>query len=472
MPRPPFASLVPITAPQGGRIVTGQRHRHRRFRAFVVTAAMTATLAILPANAARAADLIQTYRDAASNDAQFASARNALLAGRERLPQGLSLLLPQISATGSGTRVNSEITQPQPFGGFGATYNQRAYTLSLSQPLFRWGNYQQYQQGKLSVLFSEAQFAQSQQDLIVRTVQAYFDVLYAEDSINYVVAQKAAVSEQLASAQRNFEVGTTTITDTNEAQARFDLAVAQEILSRSNLDIAQAALQSIIGRVPGRLAPLVRDVDLTQPEPREIDPWVASAEQQNFLVAQNIANLEIARRQIEVNRAGHYPTVDLVASRTYQNTPAVVSSATSQTNNAIGVQISVPIFSGGFTSSRVREGIALADRAENDLDFARRSAAQSARQAYFGVTSGLAQVRALRAAEVSTQSALESNKLGYQVGVRTNIDVLNAQQQLFSTQRDLARARYDTLLNGLRLKSAAGTLTDEDLVRINVLLEH
>ncbi len=432
--------------------------------ALLVMAALTGRVA--------AADLIETYRDAAANDAQYASARNALLAGRERLPQGLSLLLPQILATGSGSRVNTEISQPQPFGGFNATYNQRSYTVSLTQPLFRWANFQQYEQGKLSVVQSEAQFAQAQEDLIVRVVQAYTDVLYAEDSINYIVAQKAAVSEQLASAKRNFEVGTTTITDTNEAQAKYDLSIAQEILARSNLDIALSALQQIIGKPPGNLAPLVRDVDLTQPEPRELDPWVASSEGQNYVVAQNQASREIARRQIQVERAGHYPTVDLVASRSYSFAPPSISTFSSQTNNAIGVQLSVPIYSGGYTSSKVREAIALADRADNDLDFARRTAAQNARQAYFGVTSGLAQVKALRAAEVSSQSALDSNKLGYQVGVRTNIDVLNAQQQLFQTQRDLARARYDTLLNGLRLKSAAGSLTEEDLVRINVLLRH
>ena len=365
----------------------------------------TVLSALLAASPAHAADLIQTYRDAAANDAQYASARNTLTAGRERLPQGLSLLLPQASAALGGARVNAEITQPQPFGGYSATYNQRTYTLSLSQPLFRWSNWQQYLQGKASVLLSEAQFAQAQQDLIVRTVQAYFDVLYAEDSINYIVAQKAAVTEQLASAKRNFDVGTTPITDTNEAQAKFDL------------DIAQAALQQIIGKAPGNLAPLVRDVELTQPEPRTIDPWVASAETQNYAVAQNVANLEIARRQVEVNRSGHYPTVDLVASRTYANGGSTITGVNTQTNSSIGVQVSVPLYSGGFTSSKVREGIALAEKAEN-------------------------------------------------------IDVLNAQQQLYSTQRDLARARYDTLLNGLRLKSAAGTLVEADLAGINALLQH
>lgn len=423
-------------------------------------------------SAASAADLIQIYRDAAANDAQYASARNQLLAGRERLPQGLSLLMPQLSASVSDSQVNLQVTLRPPFSSFTTTYNQLAYTLSLTQPLFRWSNYQQYQQGRLAVLQSQAQFAQAQQDLIVRVVQAYFDVLYAQDSINYIVSQKAAISEQLASAKRNFEVGTTTITDTNEAQAKYDLAVAQEILSRSNLDIARAALQQIIGKVPGDLAPLLHDVQLSPPQPAEIGPWVASAEQQNYVVAQSRASLEIARRQIQVNRAGHYPTLDLVASRSYNNGATQITPVTVQTSNSIGLQLSVPIFSGGYTSSKVREGIALADKAENDLDYARRTAAQNARQAYFGVTSGLAQVRALQAAEVSSQSALASNNLGYQVGVRINIDVLNAQQQLYSTQRDLARARYDTLLNGLRLKSAAGALTEDDLMRINALLRH
>jgi outer membrane protein len=436
-----------------------------------MAASLGAACAMFAFADAHAADLIQTYRDAAANDAQFTSSRNALVAGREKAPQGLSLLLPQVVATGFDTRVNARVNEPAPFGGFAATFNQRGYTLSLSQPLFRWANYQQYQQGKLSVMLSEAQFAQSQLDLIVRVVQAYTDVLYAEDSIGYAVAQKAAISEQLASAKRNFEVGTTTITDTNEAEARYALAVSQEILARSNLDIARAALQQIIGREPGTLSPLIRDIELAQPQPLEIEPWVTSAEQQNYGVAQNLANVEIAKREIQVARAGHFPTADLVASRSYTNGGGQVTGINSQINNSIGVQVSIPIFSGGFTSSKVREDIALAEKAENDLDFARRSAAQNARQAYFGVTSGLAQIRALRAAEVSSQSALDSNKLGYQVGVRTNIDVLNAQQQLYSTQRDLARARYDVLLNGLRLKSAAGTLSENDLAGLNMLLQ-
>lgn len=435
-------------------------------------AALTCASALLVSGGARAADLLQIYGDALSNDAVFASSRNLVVAGREKAPQGLSLLLPQIVGQAGVSRTNARVNEPAPFAGFTSTYNQRNYSLSLTQPVFRWANYQQYQQGKLGVMFSEAQFQQAREDLIVRVLQAYTDVLYAQDSIRYSVAQKAAIEEQLASAKRNFEVGTTTITDTNEAQARYDLAVSQEIAANSNFDVARAALQQIIGREPGDLAPLVRTVELARPEPLDIAPWVQSAEQQNYVVAQNLANAEIAKREIQVGRAGHLPTVDLVASRSFNGGGGQITGINTQTSNAIGFQLSVPIFSGGFTSSKVREDIALSDKADNDLDSARRTAAQTARTAYFAVTSGLAQVRALEAAEKSSQSALDSNNLGYQVGVRTNIEVLNAQQQLYSTQRDLARARYDVLLNGLRLKSAAGTLTDNDLAAINMLLQH
>jgi outer membrane protein len=379
-------------------------------------------------------------------------------------------LLPQISGTASESRVNVQASEPAPFSNIGATYNQRAYTLSLSQPVFRWANYQQYQQGKLLVMQSEAQLAQAQEDLIVRVVQAYTDVLYAQDSIEYNRAQKAAISEQLASAKRNFEVGTFTVTDVDEAQSRFDLAESQEIAAESALDVAKAALQQIIGRAPADLAKLRREADLPAPQPYDLSAWVSAAENQNYVVAQSQAGLEIARREIEVGRSGHYPTVDLVAQRSYQNGGAIITGVNSQVSNSVGVQISVPIFSGGFTSSKVRENIALAEKAENDLDFARRSASQNARTAYFAVTSGLSQIKALRSAEKSSQTALDSNKLAYQVGVRTNIDVLNAQQQLYSTQRDLARARYDTLLNALRLKSAAGTLAEGDLSGLNMLL--
>ena len=425
--------------------------------------------AFLTSNAC-AADLLQVYREALANDAQFASARALLAAGQERGIQGRAGLLPTFAVSGNYTRTDLESRS----AGFATdrNFNANGYTLSLSQPLFRLANWETYRQGKLSVAASEAQFAQSQQDLIVRVSQAYFDVLGAQDALATVQAQKTAITEQLALARRSFEVGTATITDTHEAQARFDLALAQEAAAESDLEIRRSALQQIIGKPAGALASLRPGVKINAPEPAAIDAWVNSAEQQNFGVLGQQLALEIAQREIRRNRAGHYPTVDLVASRSHSNqTGTALSPAGSVSdNNAVGVQWAIPLFSGFAVTSRVREAIALEDRARADLENLRRTAAQGARQAFFGVNAGLSQVRALEAAEISSQSALESNRLGYQVGVRINIDVLNAQQQLFSTRRDLARARYDTIMNGLRLKSAAGILKEEDVALVNALL--
>lgn len=420
---------------------------------------------------AQAIDLLQVYREALANDAPFAGARAALTAGQEKSTQGRAGLLPTLGVGGSYSRTLFDTTSL----GIRAdrNFNAHGYTVSLSQPLFRVQNWEQYQQGKLSVALSETQFAQAQQDLIIRVAQAYFDVLTAQDALASVQANKVAITEQLASAKRNFEVGTATITDSQEAQARYDLAVAQEYAALNTLEINRAALQQIIGKPAGELATLRAGIKLNAPEPATMDTWVRSAEEQNFGVAGQQIALEIAQREIKRSRAGHYPTVDLVASANHINadaSPTTPFPAVANTN-LVGVQWNIPLFSGFAVDSRVRETIALQDKARTDLENARRIAAQGARQSFLGVNSGLAQVRALEAAEVSSQSALDSNRLGYQVGVRINIDVLNAQQQLYSTRRDLAKARYDTIVNGLRLKSAAGTLKEEDLLQVNALLQ-
>ncbi len=419
---------------------------------------------------AHAMDLIQVYDEALANDAQYASARASRAAGEEKITQGRAGLLPIVAANGGRNRTTID-SPPYP----DTTFNSTSYGVSLSQPLFRWANWEQYQQGKLQTAISEAQFAQAQQDLIVRVAQAYFDVLTAQDALTSLQSEKTAITEQLASAKRNFEVGTATITDSNEAQARYDLAVAQEIAAQSDLEIKRNALEQIIGKPTGALAPLRVGVQLNSPTPARIDDWVSSAEKQNYgVVTQELAR-GIAQHEIRRNRAGHLPTLDLVASRTHNNQGGAANpfaaAASPSNSTVIGVQLNVPLFSGFATSSHVREAIALEDKASADLDNAKRTAAQSARQAYLGVTSGLAQVKALEAAEISSKSALESNQLGYQVGVRINIDVLNAQQQLYSTQQSLAKARYDTLLNSLKLKSAAGTLKEDDLTQINALLQ-
>lgn len=421
-----------------------------------------------------AADLLQTYREARANDPVYASAQAARDAGREALPQGLAQLLPQIGAT-AATQMNyigisfRDALPPATREG-----NTNGYGVSLTQPLFNWQAIMAYKEAGFKVAQAEAVFGQAAQDLIVRAAQAYFDVLASQDSLAFIQAQKTAISEQLAQAKRNFEVGTATITDTHEAQARFDLAASQQIAAQSDLEIKKRTLQQIIGKFPDRLTPLRHSIELSPPQPNAMEQWVSSAEDQNFAVRVQQAALEIASREIERSRAGHYPTLNMVGNFSKNSasifTSGPVSYGTDTIDRSIGLQLSIPLYAGGGVNSLVRQAIANQEKARHDLENARRTAALQARQAYLGVTNGMAQVKALEAALVSSQSALDSNKLGYEVGVRIEIDVLNAQQQLFSTMRDLAQARYNTLVNELKLKAAAGTLTEADVGTVNRLL--
>ena len=420
------------------------------------------------------ADLVQVLRDAFANDAQYASARATRDAGLEALPQGLAGLLPTISAS-AFTQMNDLAIS---FRGAAPTSyrdgNSNAITFSLTQPVFNWNNIMVYREAGFKAALAEAQFSQATQDLIVRVSQAYFDVLGSQDSLAFIQSQKTAISEQLAQAKRNFEVGTATITDTHEAQARYDLAVSQEIAAQSDLEIKKRTLQQIIGKFPERLAPIKPSVQINPPKPATMEEWASAAESQSFPVRAQEATLEIAIREIDRIRAGHLPTLNLVGN-VGQASQAIASVGVTNVgsdvlNRNIGVQLAIPLYAGGNVSSQVRQAIANREKAQQDLEFSRRGAALSARQAFLGVTNGIAQVRALHAALTSSQSALDSNKLGYEVGVRINIDVLNAQQQVYSTMRDLSKARYDTVVNGLKLKAAAGSLSDADVEEVNRLL--
>jgi outer membrane protein len=423
---------------------------------------------------AAAQDLQQVYRDAKGYDAQYAAARYALQAGLEKLPQGRALILPtlNLSSNMTSTRLftephNSLIT---PILRDARSYG---YSLSFSQPVFRMQNNLQYSQAEYQVKLAGATFEQSAVDLIVRTAQAYFDVLAAQDTLALVQAQKTAIGEQLAQARRNFEVGTATITDTHEAQARYDLAAAQEIAALSDLETKRSVLQQITGKAYAALKPLRQQVQLSAPNPVNMQNWVDLAEKQGYPVQIQESATEIANLEAKRNTAGHYPTVDLVASYgwTSQTASQLSSVPSNITSGVFGVQLGLPLYQGGAISSREREAAANYEKSRRDLDNARRSSALTARQSFLGVTNGIAQVGALEQALVSSQSALDSNKLGYEVGVRINIDVLNAQQQLFSTRRDLAIARYNTINNHLKLKAAAGSLREEDLEEVNRALQ-
>jgi outer membrane protein len=427
-------------------------------------------LACLPFGAG-AEDLLQVYRDAQRYDATYSAARHALDAGRERLPQGRALILPtlNLSANATRSRIESESRDTAVVPDFTRTPSSTGYTLTLAQPIFRPQNWLQYRQAEFQVAQAEATFAQAGQDLVIRTAQAYFDVLAAQDTLALVQAQKAATSEQLAQAKRNFEVGTATITDTHEAQARFDLISAQEIAAQNDLENRRQALQLITGKEYKNLQPLRPEVKLAPPNPNDMQSWVDIAEKQAYPVLIQDAAAQVAALEARRATAAHLPTLDVVAThgQTGQSASTQSSVGSDVTSTTIGLQLAMPLFQGGALTSREREAAALSLRSKEDLENARRTAALNTRQNYNAVINGITQIAALEQALVSSQSALDSNKLGYEVGVRINIDVLNAQQQLFSTRRDLAVARYNTITNYLRLKAAAGSLREEDLEEVN-----
>ena len=417
-------------------------------------------LALVPA--AHAANLSDVYRDALAYDAQYAAARAALQAGQEKTAQGRAGLLPQVSANGNMRYNDVDSSLP----GGDAEYDSNGFGINAMQPIFRKQNWVQYEQAKNQTRIAGMQFKVAEQDLIQRVAQAYFDVLQSQDNIAFINAQKAAISEQLASAKRNFEVGTAIIIDTHEAQARFDLSVAQEIAEQNTLNIRLRALEKLIGKPAGALDSLAEPVQL-KTEAGGIDEWAERAAKGNLQAEIQRLAKAIADQEVERNRAGHYPTLDAVAGYTVSNNQNFGTQQVDTRTASIGLELNLPIYQGGLVSSQVREAVANQEKARQDLEGATRDASLSARQAWLNVNSGAARVRALEQALVSTQAQLDSTKLGLSVGVRTGLDVLDADQQVLSARRDLAGARYAYLLSGLALKAAVGTLSPADLAEID-----
>ena len=420
---------------------------------------------------AQAQGLAELYQSARAFDAIYQSAKLQYDANLARADQARAGILPTAGLSAGASRVSVD-SSVSPTGG-GTSFNTQNATLSASQPLYRPGNWASYEQGFKQVDLARAQLEAASQDLIVRTSQAYFDVLAAQDTLAFVRAQKQAVNEQLAFAKRNFEVGTSTITDTREAQARFDLVAAQEIAAENDLRVRKIALDQLVGITESQPWPLAAPVNLPDVTPAEVGAWVRQSEALHPAIRQAQSNAEITELEVKRAEAGHKPTLDATLSYNVTKNPSSTAQAgiSSRANTgSVGLLLNVPLFAGFSTQNRIRETLFLRDKALSDLEGARRSVAQNVRTAFFGVQSGQGQVRALEAAELSSQSALDANRLGYQVGVRINIDVLNAQSQLFQTKRDLAQARYNVLLGGLRLRQASGALAPEDLQQINGLL--
>ena len=420
--------------------------------------------------AAHPADLIDVFRLAQTSDPGYGAARANWAATQERIPQARAGLLPDVSLTAS-TEYTDRRTRfrdgsvPRTHVDFTST----GITLLVTQPLYRRETTIAYEQAFTQVEQADATLAQAAQDLILRVAQAYFDVLLAQDTVAFAEANRTAIAQQLEQAKRNFEVGVATITDTHEAQARFDLTTAQEIAARNELELRKRALEQVIGRAAPPLAPLGPQFALKTPDPARMEPWVELALRSNLQVRIFQSNVVLATQDIARNRAAHLPTLDARASASENGSGASsVGGFSSDVRAAtIGLHLTVPIYQGGAVNSRVREAIAQQERARQDLEAARRTAEFNARQAFLGITSGGAQVRALESGVVSTESQLSSTRLGQEVGVRTQVDVLNAQQLLFSARRDLAQAKYSYILSLLRLEAAIGELTEDDLVAVN-----
>jgi len=447
----------------------GNRKMLKRTLEILIAAAMSASL-----SGAAAEDLIQIYRDALASDPVLASAKATWEATQELVPQARAGLLPAVNLAANANEQDfNDRLRTDPTTTIHERFPSYAYTVSASQPLYRPQNSIALNQATQQVGQGDFILASSQQDLIVRVIQAYLDVLLARFNIELTESQKAAVSENLAQAKRNFEVGTATITDTNDAQAKYDQIVAQEISAQNDLDNKLAALRAIIGRAPKDLKGFTGKFQPQLPVPGTLDPWVEKAISENYQVRIAQANLDIASLEVDRQRAGHYPTVDLVASFNQGYAGAAASTgangafASESRLGLIGLQLNVPIYQGGAISSRVRQAVANQEKARQDQEFARRNAQLQAQTSFSGVTNGVAQVKAFEQALASAQVSYDSNKLGLEVGVRTNLDVLNQQQQVFQTRFNLAQSYYNFVINNLRLKQAVGTLTDADVEEIN-----
>ena len=417
--------------------------------------------------------LMDVYQQALAHDATLASALSTNRAAQEIIEQGKALYRPTVNFNAEINALKSSFHYLSTSSTDRSQFENYRYGVDARQPIFRQQNLIQIDQATTQVSIADKQLNVAQQALMLRTTQAYFDVLMAQDRIDLIVAQKTAIAGQLAQAQANFDLGSATITDANEAQARYDLAVAQEIAALNELEIAKHAVQAITGQLPQRLANVklqlkANEMGLSMATWQEL----AMLNNLNIQIQQDTAKL--AEQEIARNQAGHLPTLDAVASYTNSYANGTISrfgAGNELQIGSIGLQLQIPLYEGGAVSSRVRQAQLNKQRAQDDLTAVRRQTELDTQRAYLNLSSSIAQLKALDQAVISSQSQLDATQLGYQVGVRTSVDVLNAQQQFFSAKRDVAQARYNYLINIIRLKAAAGVVAAADLVDINQQLE-
>jgi len=447
-------------------------------------------------------DLINLYQEAAFSDPVLNAARFNYQASKELYWQGLSLLLPQANATPGGTRYYQHGVGTTPVSttpGNSRVFDQKSYTVTLTQPVFNMGALEAFKQGDLNTKIADMRFFLAQQDLIIRVSQAYFDALTSQDNVELYRNKKGLIKQQLEIAQAKFDAGLATIVDVNTAQAALDLANSQEIAAQADLVVKRGVLEQLVGRPVGALKPLTKEakIDGVLKDPRSkskdvkgnpiadsvnpqlppgqtLDDWINQAEAANFNVLAGQLSVSLAESTYRASQALNYPSLNLVGTSGYNTSNGTATNFnpanTNVYNNTVALQMTIPLVSGGFNSSVIRQNAALVDQAKADYDNARRTAAQNTRTAFTGFYGGLASVKAFEAAERSSTSALESSKLGFQVGTLINLDVLIALDTVITTRSQLQLARYSTILNAIKLKAHASALSDEDLIAVNALL--
>jgi outer membrane protein len=423
---------------------------------------------------ATSANLMDLYALAQTSDPTYQSARHALDAAKQKRPEAFSALLPALTASAADGRTQGR-TRYTDTPEIDRTFNTDQWTLQLTQPVFRADRLLAYGEARATVEQALAQFDAARQDLMLRLSRAYFDEIVAERHVAAARAQLVALTEQLQAARRSFESGVASITDVDDTRSRAASAQAQETGALNDLESARAALEAIIGAPPEKLAPLRAEAALPKPFPSDAASWVQRAIEDNPSVKAAAAVAKAADYEVDRSRAQRLPSVDLIA--TYGgnyaggNITDPINYDTIVRDKQINLQVTMPLLDGGGMHAQVAEARAQRARTQSDLIAARRQAALDARQSFAAALSGASQVEALETAVSAGQSALKGNRVGYGLGIRINSDVLNAEQQLYGTLQDLAKAQYDTLYAGLKLKAATGQLAEEDLRGVNALLE-
>jgi outer membrane protein len=418
----------------------------------------------------QAQDLSETYELALQNAPTLKQAQAKQSAIGESKDQSIARFLPNISATGASSTNHLHNKKTDDFRGPDANQEfwDNTFNVNLTQPLFHWDYWIQLSQSDNQIAQAEATYLAELQNLMVRTTEAYFNVLYAQDNLQFASAEKQAIARELEQAQRRFEVGILPITDVYEAQSGFDQANANEIEAANNLDNQKEALREIIGENDASLNPLGEQLPLIKPEPTDISAWSDTAEINNFSIISAFNQAEVSRKNIDLQRNGHLPSLDLVAS--YGASDNNSSFGFRGDTQRVGVQMEVPLFEGGAVNSRTRQAAYEYQAAKEDLIAKKRAVNRQVKDAYRGVMSTISRVDALKAAVISATSALESTEAGFGAGTRNMVEVLIEQRNLYRAKRDFSRTRYDYLINSIKLKQAASSLSQADLEQVNRLL--